>query len=136
MRKLVYAVAALALWTSAPTIAQSSEEEILRMFIPREVSLVKDGDEYGFQSELGVPYYVFDEDEANKSNCTAECAETWWPVRPRGNADPMTPWTLVEREDGRPQWAYKGQPIYMYVDDQPGKALGDGIDGKWHVLKP
>ena len=54
----------------------------------------------------------------------------------RGETTPREPWTLIERDDGRPQWAYKGQPIYYYVDDEVGKKLGDGIDGEWHVLEP
>ncbi len=137
MKTIAGAAAVLALGTASAAYAAASEEEILRMFIPAEISLIKDGDEYLFQSEAAVPFYTFDDDEPGVSNCTGTCAETWWPVRAKkSDARAQGPWSLIERDDGRSQWAYKGQPIYYYLHDQPGTSAGDGIDGKWHVLKP
>jgi hypothetical protein len=38
--------------------------------------------------------------------------------------------------DGRRQLTINGYPIYRYVGDKkPGQALGNGIGGKWHVIK-
>lgn len=136
MRKLAGAAVLCTFAFTAPAYAEATEEEILRMFIPAEISLVRDNGKYAFQSSIAVPFYTYDRDEVNKSNCTGKCIETWWPVRVRGETTPREPWTLIERDDGRPQWAYKGQPIYYYVDDEVGKKLGDGIDGEWHVLEP
>ena len=121
--------------STGPAFSQASEEEILYMYIPAEVSLVREDGKYKFQSEVAQPFYTYDLDEPNVSNCTGECAETWWPVRSRGNV-PQEPWSLVERDDGRPQLAYKGKPIYYYVEDEVGTQRGDGIDGVWHVLEP
>ena len=121
---------------ASPSYAETSEEEILRMFIPADISLIRDNGKYAFQSAAAAPFYTYDRDEPNKSNCVEKCIETWWPVRVRAETTPKEPWTLIERDDGRAQWAYKGQPIYYYVDDQVGKKLGDGIDGEWHVLEP
>tara|TARA_R110000868_G_scaffold97456_1_gene267924 strand:+ start:595 stop:1008 length:414 start_codon:yes stop_codon:yes gene_type:complete len=137
MKTIAGAAALLALGAVGTAYAGPSEDEILRMFIPAEISLVKDGDEYSFQSDLAVPFYTFDDDEPGVSNCTGTCTETWWPVRAKkSDARAQGAWTLIEREEGRPQWAYKGQPIYYYLHDQAGTKAGDGIDGKWHVLKP
>ncbi len=116
--------------------AETSEDEILRMFIPAEISLVKEDGKFAFQSDLAAPFYIYDRDEPGKSNCVDKCAETWWPVRAKRELTPSDPWTLIERGDGRPQWAYKGQPIYLYLHDQSGTRAGDGIDGEWHVLTP
>jgi predicted lipoprotein with Yx(FWY)xxD motif len=136
MRLKVGAVLLCALAFAGPAYAETSEEDIMRMFIPAEISLIRDNGKYTFQSALAVPFYTFDRDEPNKSNCTGKCAETWWPVRTKGQSTPMVPWTLVARDDGRAQLAYKGQPIYYYVDDKVGEKFGDGIDGEWHVLEP
>lgn len=119
-----------------PVQAETSEEEILRMYIPADISLVREDGKYAFQSDLAVPFYTYDRDEPGISNCTGKCAETWWPVRSKRETTPSEPWSLIERDDGRPQWAYKGQPMYYYVNDEVGKKLGDGIDGEWHVLEP
>jgi hypothetical protein len=38
-------------------------------------------------------------------------------------------WTLVTRDDGSSQWAYKGT--------KPGDVTGDGfLNGAWHIAKP
>lgn len=137
MKMITGAAAFVALGAVGAAHAETSEAEILRMFIPAEISLVKDGDEYAFQSDLAVPFYISDDDEPGISHCTGTCTETWWPVRAKkSDARAEGAWSLIERDDGRPQWAYKGQPIYYYLHDEPGKSEGDGIDGKWHVLKP
>ena len=42
--------------------------------------------------------------------------------------------TLVERKDGTKQWAYKGQPLYLWVNDKAlGDMTGDGVGGVWHI---
>jgi predicted lipoprotein with Yx(FWY)xxD motif len=41
---------------------------------------------------------------------------------------------IVARSDGRQQWAYRGQPVYMRFHDAPDQPTGDGIDGKWHLI--
>ena len=137
MKIMFYLGAFFALLLIENVNAAPSEDEILRMFIPSDISLVKDGGKYSFQSDQAVPFYTFDDDDPGVSNCLDVCAETWWPVRAkRVDARAEGPWTLIERDDGRPQWAYKGQPIYYYLHDKAGTKAGDSIDGKWHVLKP
>lgn len=43
-------------------------------------------------------------------------------------------WTVVARDDGRRQWAYKGKPLYLWAKDQePGDATGGRFRGVWHV---
>ena len=45
--------------------------------------------------------------------------------------------TLMTRDDGTLQWAYKGRPLYQSANDkQPGDHKGDGFRGIWHLVKP
>ena len=43
-------------------------------------------------------------------------------------------WSVLARDDGSKQWAYKGKPLYLWVKDQkPGDKTGDGFNKVWHV---
>jgi predicted lipoprotein with Yx(FWY)xxD motif len=45
-------------------------------------------------------------------------------------------WTIVTRDDGGKQWAYKGKPVYTWVKDtKPGDKTGDGVNNVWHTAK-
>jgi Uncharacterized protein conserved in bacteria len=45
-------------------------------------------------------------------------------------------WTIVARDDGSKQWAFKGKPVYKYSKDtKPGAMTGDGFNGVWHAVK-
>jgi predicted lipoprotein with Yx(FWY)xxD motif len=46
-------------------------------------------------------------------------------------------WTVVVRDDGGKQWAYKGKPLYFWKDDKKaGDADGDGRNNVWHIAAP
>ena len=46
-------------------------------------------------------------------------------------------WTVVVRDDGAKQWAYKGKPLYFWKDDKKaGDAEGDGRNNVWHIAAP
>ena len=46
-------------------------------------------------------------------------------------------YSVVTRDDGRKQWAYKGKPLYFWAKDQkPGDRTGDGFNNVWRVAKP
>jgi predicted lipoprotein with Yx(FWY)xxD motif len=54
-------------------------------------------------------------------------------------ASPIVDWTIVTRDDGTKQWAFKGKPIYRYADEvQVAETLGEHVEGRWHaaVLEP
>ena len=49
----------------------------------------------------------------------------------------MGDWTLVARDDGAKQWAYKGHPIYLLFHDSTTQPQGDKAEnGNWHTLEP
>ena len=53
-----------------------------------------------------------------------------------GDAKDAGNWT-VARDDGGKQWAYKGKPLYFWMDDKkPGDVEGDNRGNVWHVALP
>jgi len=87
----------------------------------------------------GMTLYTFDKDTApNKSVCNGPCAQNWPPLAAAADAKPMGAWTVVTRDDGSKQWAYKGKPLYTFAKDKsPGDTMGDGfLNNAWHVAKP
>ena len=87
----------------------------------------------------GMTLYVFDKDRfRGASACNAHCAVAWPPLLASADAKASGNWSLVTREDGNIQWAYKGKPLYTFYewDVNPGDAKGDGVGGRWHVARP
>ena len=69
----------------------------------------------------GMTLYIFDKDTAGKSNCNGQCATNWPPLTAAADAKPSGDWTVVTRDDGSKQWAYKGKPLYTFHKDaKPG----------------
>jgi predicted lipoprotein with Yx(FWY)xxD motif len=52
-------------------------------------------------------------------------------------AKPYGEYTIISRDDGKKQYAYKGKPLYYWVKDQkPGDKTGDGfMNGAWHAAR-
>lgn len=84
--------------------------------------------------------YVFDKDAvgSGKSVCNGGCASNWPPLMAPANAVASADWSVVARDDGSKQWAYKGRPLYYWAKDaKPGDKTGDGfLNNAWHVVKP
>ena len=86
----------------------------------------------------GMTLYTFDKDTAGsgKSVCNAGCAAAWPPLTAAADAKPSGDYSIVTRDDGTKQWAYKGRPLYTWAKDQkPGDKTGDGVGGVWRVAK-
>jgi len=75
----------------------------------------------------GMTLYTLDRDTApNKSTCSGQCAINWSPLMVSGDAKDAGNWTVVTRDNGSKQWAYKGKPLYFCKDDKkPGDTDGD-----------
>lgn len=91
-----------------------------------------------FVTTGGMTLYTFDKDAPGKSNCNGPCATNWPPAAAGDGARAAGDWTIVSRDDGLKQWAYKGKPVYAWVKDtKPGDTTGDGfLNGAWHIAKP
>jgi len=84
----------------------------------------------------GMTIYTFDKDVpgSGKSNCNDGCAKMWPPVLLTAEWI-ESPYSIVTRDDGTKQLAYKGRPLYLYAkDDKPGERKGDKVNGVWHVV--
>jgi len=85
----------------------------------------------------GLAVYTFDKDVAGsgKSACNGVCAVKWPPVAASADDKPQGPYTIVVRDDGGRQWAYKGKPVYTWPEDQePGDKYGDNYLKVWHIV--
>jgi predicted lipoprotein with Yx(FWY)xxD motif len=93
----------------------------------------------------GQVVYVFENDRANRSNCTsAECVKAWPPVLTReqpsaGSGVDAGLLGTIRRNDGMLQVTYDGRPLYFYEHEAPGEIKCHNVDlhgGLWWVVTP
>src|SRR5215207_8680572 len=91
----------------------------------------------------GRTLYLFEADEAGKSECNGGCASAWPPYVGGGSPQAGTGvggslLGTTTRDDGGRQVTYGGHPLYYYAGDaEPGDHAGQGLDdfgAKWYVL--
>jgi predicted lipoprotein with Yx(FWY)xxD motif len=90
-------------------------------------------------NRAGMTLYTFDKDAtgAGKSACNGPCAANWPPLMAGADAKASGDYTIVTRDDGGKQWAYKGKPLYLWIkDSKPGDMTGDGFNKVWRVARP
>jgi predicted lipoprotein with Yx(FWY)xxD motif len=120
------AILAAGALTAAPGLAQTP---------PAQVAETSKGK--ALVDPKGMTLYIFDRDSAGKSNCTGQCAQNWPPFAASANAQAASDWSVITRDDGSRQWAYKGKPLYTWTKDtRPGDATGDGVNNVWHIARP
>ena len=83
--------------------------------------------------------YTFDNDQAGsgKSTCYGDCAINWPPLLVNKNATSYGDYTIIDRNDGKKQFAYKGKPLYYFaMDKKPDQRNGvNSLNGAWHIIK-
>ena len=86
----------------------------------------------------GMTLYTFDKDAGGKSACNGPCATNWPVLKAEASDAGSGGYTVIARDDGSKQWAYKGKPLYTFAKDQkPGDITGDGfLNGAWHLAQP
>ncbi len=87
----------------------------------------------------GMTLYFFDKDkDVGKSTCYGGCAKAWPLFAPEADdPSPMAPLSIITRDDGTKQFAYRGKPLYYYKKDtKAGVIKGDGAGKVWWVAKP
>ena len=91
-----------------------------------------------FVGTNGMTLYTFDKDAAGsgKSVCNGPCAVNWPPLFAADNDRPSGEWSIVTRDDGKRQWAFRGKPLYSWIKDQkPGDRTGEGVNNAWRIAK-
>jgi predicted lipoprotein with Yx(FWY)xxD motif len=92
-----------------------------------------------FVGANGMTLYTFDRDAmgSGRSACNGQCAANWPPLMASGSDSGAGDWSIVTRDDGSRQWAYKGKPVYFWVKDaKAGDRTGDGVNNVWHLARP
>jgi predicted lipoprotein with Yx(FWY)xxD motif len=128
MRRLLIAVAVTAL------AACSTYEGMMAK--PAAPAKTMDG---VLANSAGMTLYTFDKDAAGsgKSACNGPCAANWPPLIAAADSSASGDYTIITRDDGGKQWAYKGKPLYLWVKDaRPGDKSGDGFNNAWRVARP
>ena len=122
LRTVLATLAAVLLATSINAVAQ-----------PKPAMKAADGT---LTYAAGMTLFVFDKDAGGKSACNGPCAANWPPLMVVGDATGSGDWTIVVRDDGGKQWAYKGKPLYTWSKDgKAGDKTGDNVNNVWHVAK-
>jgi predicted lipoprotein with Yx(FWY)xxD motif len=106
---------------------------------PAGVTFQQRGHGWLLHDAKGMSLYTFVRDvEPGKSNCNGPCVEQWPPLVASEGDHSNGDWTVLVREDGSRQWAYRGKPLYAYARDvSPGDSYGDGVNEQWFsALKP
>jgi predicted lipoprotein with Yx(FWY)xxD motif len=86
-----------------------------------------------------VVYEYTGDTKGGTPTCTGSCASIWPAVTglPQvGPADSL-PGTLstISMADGAKQITYDGFPLYTFKGAPPLSTKGNGLEGKWHVIK-
>ncbi|MEO1037828.1 MAG: hypothetical protein AAFX44_19955 [Pseudomonadota bacterium] len=109
--------------------------------------LIYDVDAEGNQAssltdKTGFTLYRFEDDRtdtegdgAGDSDCNAGCAVTWPPLYAFGDEVGSGDFTIIDRQDGSRQWAYKGDPLYFFSGD-PSPEDVNGVYGTWFTVTP
>ena len=87
----------------------------------------------------GMTLYTFDRDVAGsgKSVCNGPCATNWPPLLAADDSRSQGGYSIITRDDGKKQWAFKGKPLYFWIkDSKPGDSTGEGVNGVWRVARP
>jgi predicted lipoprotein with Yx(FWY)xxD motif len=87
----------------------------------------------------GMTLYTFDNDPAGagKSVCNGQCAVNWPPLMASDTDKTVGDYSIVTRDDGKKQWAFKGKPLYYWIKDtKAGDMTGDGFNKVWRAAKP
>ena len=90
-------------------------------------------------STSNMTLYTFDGDQAGsgRSTCYGDCANNWPPLLVDVNSTSYGEYSIITRNDGKKQFAFKGKPLYYFsMDKKPDDRNGDpSPNGMWHVVR-
>jgi predicted lipoprotein with Yx(FWY)xxD motif len=89
----------------------------------------------------GRTLYWYTKDSTGTSTCSGNCLKNWpaFTATTFNVPSGLNPadFSLITREDGTKQAAYKGYPLYYWINDtRRGAATGQNVGGVWFVIDP
>jgi predicted lipoprotein with Yx(FWY)xxD motif len=135
MRPAIPALLASALLSLSSAYALAANDRPKQLEHPGVVALSQQTDSSWVYKSFpnSLPLYVFEGDEPGKSNCDDRACTAVWPiVKADENDEPVGNWTVVLRDDGERQWAYKGYPVYKFFIDTANNPQGIGMREGWY----
>lgn len=118
----------------APLKSAAAARSIMDMEVPGAVALSESPPGHWIFKSFPafLPLYVFEGDRPGKSMCDEVCTAVWPILKADEHDTPKGLWTILNRDDGRRQWAYKGHPVYTFYQDTPNNAEGVGRTANWY----
>ncbi len=106
---------------------------------PEQIDLVQETQGWTYRlNENNLPLYMSSADKPDKSYCLGMCAKQWVPVKPDGSAkSPVGDWTIITRQDGTQQWAFKHHPVYTPANSTPATSTPNkpaADTGTFHLM--
>ncbi|MCB2108215.1 MAG: hypothetical protein KDE14_10960, partial [Rhodobacteraceae bacterium] len=132
VRTLFYLAPVLSVLAASPVLAES-------LPAPDGIVLNARGHGWVLADENGQTLYIYAKDQRGGAPvCEGGCARDWPPLIAPENAEFGPDWSIVTRESGEHQWAFRGKPLYRYaLDNAPGDMNGDDFQQLWSVaVKP
>jgi predicted lipoprotein with Yx(FWY)xxD motif len=83
----------------------------------------REGSQVVFATAKGMTLYFSDKDQPGKSLCVGECATVWPPVTATADAKNLGDWSVIARDDGSKQWAYRGKPLWHAASLRPADGM-------------
>jgi predicted lipoprotein with Yx(FWY)xxD motif len=85
----------------------------------------------------GNALYTYSSDMNNMSMCMGSCLASWPAYIDTGATTglPTNVGTITRSDNNKPQYTYKGKPLYTFVGDSNGSMTGNGLSG-FQVAKP
>ena len=129
---MVRAVAPIICFALTPAIGLA---EVPAPKAPGAFVLVAKGHGWAVTDVSQMTLYTSKRDiEPGTSTCVEDCAVTWPPYLAPEQSVIGDGWSVITRDDGSRQWAYKDKPLYRYsVDQGPGDTYGEGIGLLWDI---
>ena len=99
------------------------------------VQLTREGLAWTSPDGMSLYTHFSDVPFTGEVRCEHGCPDAFAPVMAPPDAKPVGDWKAYDREGGKKQWAYKGWPLWRFVDDaKPGDSFGHGDYAEWHLL--
>ncbi len=103
--------------------------------VPADIQLATRGHGWVLTDAAGMTLYTYTKDQRySEPLCVDTCAETWPPLVANGETQSNVDWSVIKRDDGRYQWAFRGKPLYTSSRDvAPADMNGDEYQQQWYV---